>query len=161
MCAWSVGRRRQLDPWTAMQGCIHFTLPAVLTSPRPPVPGLWTRETTARCQPGRTTQLPDGPTSGLETGSATSFQRLLHEAQLCGRLGSSLSSAARGVQPGGPSGFPDHFCAVRRPDTQQCLCTGPCPPPAPTPTSVSEAPFPEHGLEASGALREHTGVLRP
>lgn len=32
VCAWSVGRRRQLDPLTAMQGCIHFTLPAVLAS---------------------------------------------------------------------------------------------------------------------------------
>lgn len=34
----------KIDPLTAMQGCIHFTLPAVLTFPRSPVPGLWMRE---------------------------------------------------------------------------------------------------------------------
>lgn len=95
-------------------------------------------------------QLPDGHTSGLETGSATSFQHLLHEAQLCWRLGSPMISAARGMQPDGLSGFPDHFGAV---------CMGLCPAPTPTPTHtlVSEACLLQDGLKASG----NTRVLRP
>lgn len=61
-------------------------------------------------------QLTNGHSSGLETGSATSFLHLLHEAQLCWRLGSHVISAVRGMQPDRQSGIQDHFCA---PDVQE------------------------------------------
>lgn len=96
-----------------MQGCIHFTLPAVPGLPKVDLakvssPRAADTRGTASWQPGCVMQLTDGRASGLETGSAASFLHLLHEAQLCRRLGSPVISAVKGMQPGRPSGLQDH-----------------------------------------------------
>lgn len=83
-------------------------------------------ENTANCQPGCIVQLTNGHTSGLETGSATSFLHLLLEALLLWRLGSHMILAARGIQPNWLSCIQDHVCALCGPGTQECLCPDLC-----------------------------------
>lgn len=151
-----------------MQGCIHFTLPAVPTSPRStlprsPVPGLRTQEVQLAGSQGASCSSQMGallvPKLVRQPRFCICFTRHSFVGDRAPRDFSCQGGAARSAEwPPGPLTHLLRARYVGRPGHRSWL---------PAPPLASEAHFPENGLESSGALRgilrtlSHAEVLRP
>lgn len=141
-----------------MQGCIHFTLPAVLTFPRSTfsrslILGLWMREIQLAVS--------QGASCSSQMGTLLVWKLVHQHYFFISSQGTALMETGfthnficKGMHPNRPSGIQYHFCVLCGPDRQACLCTALCP----THLSLCQKHLvPGNGLKASGA---HRGTFR-
>lgn len=95
-----------------MQGCIHFTLPAVLTFPRSPIPGSWMREVQLTVSQVASCRSQLGPLLVWKLVQQHRVLACFLRHSFVGDWFHVWSEAARGMQPNGLRGIHDRFCAL-------------------------------------------------